>query len=469
MGEPIRIDFGTQSNAGRYGPDTGPRHINARIEKVEEGQPNFPIYACEGLDEYETVSGGGGCRGLLSMGSELLTLSGKVLARTSIAGDTSIVAGIAGDGDVFMVRNGADVPQAAIIAPGVRYIYSAGTLTSFSDSDLPPPVGVTFADQRLILPIADGRLFWTDIDDASSVDALSFATAEGAPDGLVGAYAHKLQVWLPGKDSTEVWQSTANADDPFQRVPGGFIPHGSHSPHTMKALGDVLFWVTDKNQVVAGSVGAVQVVSHNAISRDIESVPDKNSIVGFTYHSGGSGYYVLTCAAWTWQYCINTGKWFERTSNGRANWRGRHSAKFGDRWVIGDGAAATLYSVNKDTFSENGEPYLWTLRSAPMHAYPNRICVDRLHLDFVTGVGVNSDDEHEANPRVGMRYSDDGGRSWSPQLTRGLGRDGQHRVRVTFDGLGATGSQGRIWELEASAPVARGLMYAAIEGDVIGT
>jgi hypothetical protein len=104
-----------------------------------------------------------------------------------------------------------------------------------------------------------------------------------------------------------------------------------------------------------------------------------------------------------------------------------------------------------------------------MHAYPNRICVDRLHLDFVTGVGLNSSDTDESDPQVGLRYSDDGGKSFSAQIAKSLGADGRHETRVTFDGLGVTGRHGRIWELQVSAPVARGLRYAAIEGDVIGT
>lgn len=469
MGAPVRIDFGTQSNAGRYGPDTGPRHINAYVEQVIEGQPNYPIYAAPGLDSYATITGGGKTRGMISTDSELFTLSGTKFVNFNQAGVMTDIGGIAGSGDVFMARNAADNPQIAIVAEGIRYIYSAGTLTTLSDTDLPPPIGVTFADQRLIYPIADGRLFWSDIDAADSVDALSFATAEGAPDGLVGAFAHKLDIWLPGTRTTEIWRSTANADDPFQRMSGGFIQHGCSAPHSMKSLGETILWINDKDQVVAATGYAPQVVSNHAVSRDIASVADKQQIVGFTYYSGGTGFYVITCDAWTWQLNITTMKWFERQSDQMANWRGRHAAPFGNDWIIGDVADGLLHRSDQETFDENGEPLVWTLRSSPVHAYPNRMCVDRLHLDFVTGVGINSTDEHASDPQVGMRYSDDGGKSWSSQLTKTLGADGHHETRVTFDGLGCTGRGGRIWELQVSAPVARGLRYAAIEGDLIGT
>ena len=65
MGAPIRIDFGTQSHPGRFGPDTGPRHINAYVEEVQEGQPPLPLYATAGLTLRGTISEGGRFRGAL--------------------------------------------------------------------------------------------------------------------------------------------------------------------------------------------------------------------------------------------------------------------------------------------------------------------------------------------------------------------------------------------------------------------
>lgn len=469
MGAPVRIDFGTQSNPGRYGTETGPRHINAYVERVDEGQPNYPIYATEGFVEHAEVETGIKTRGLISTDNEIFGLIGTRFLSVTVAGDVTLHGAIAGSDDVFMARNAADTPQIAIVGEGLRYIWDGTTLSTISDSDLPPPVGVTFADQRLIYAIADGRLFWSDIDAAGSIDALSFATAEGAPDGLVNVYTHNLNVWLPGTRTTEVWKSTANADDPFQRLGGGVIPHGCAAPHSMKAVGETLLWVNDKYQVVAAVGLAVQIVSNHAVSLAIESVMDKKTIIAFVYYSGGNGFYVLSCPAWTWQFNVNTQRWLERASNGRDHWRARHSAPLNDKWYVGDTYDGKINRIDPDIFDENGDALVWTLRSAPVHAFPNRVSVDRLLLDFETGVGLNSTDTHKSNPEVGMRYSDDGGKSWSNQLLRSLGTQGAHMERVTYSGLGCTGRHGRIWELQVSAPVARALRYAAIEGDPVGT
>jgi hypothetical protein len=94
--------------------------------------------------------------------------------------------------------------------------------------------------------------------------------------------------------------------------------------------------------------------------------------------------------------------------------------------------------------------------------------IARWTSDFTPPVGpykTSGEMEHLTDPQVGLRWSDDGGRTWSNQIFRSLGAVGQYGTRVTFDGLGITGRAGRILELEISSPVVRSLMYAAIEGD----
>ena len=104
-----------------------------------------------------------------------------------------------------------------------------------------------------------------------------------------------------------------------------------------------------------------------------------------------------------------------------------------------------------------------------MHAYPNRISVDRFYADFVTGVGTNATSGNENDPQAVLRWSDDGGRTFSRPMSKDLGAQGQYETRCVWNNLGTTGRQGRIWEISVSSPVIRGLFDAAIEGDKVGT
>lgn len=460
------LQFGTQSHGGRFGPDTGPRHINAYIEKVTEGEPEFPFVSADGLKSFATVSGGGTCRGMIEAGGNLYEVSNKRVVKVDASGAVTNIGAIPGESGVFMARNAASPFQIAMITEGgKRFVIEDDVLSAITDTDLPPPNSVTFADQRIVYSINDGRIFWSDIDDATSISALSFATAEGAPDGLTRVYFHNLDLWLFGTETTEIWRSTANTDNPFQRVSGGFIQHGCAAHHSVANLGNALFWVDDKDQVVVANGYNPQPVSHLDVSRDIAALENKDAIIGFTYYSDGTGFYVLTCPSWTWVFNINTQRWFERDSLGKTNWRGLYSAHLDNKWIIGDDTASNLYEADAETYDENGSDMVWTIQSPPLHAYPHRVSVDRLYADFVTGVGTLS----ETDPQVMMKYSDDGGKSWSKELWRDLGADGDYNARVAWNNLGITGRAGRIFELKVSANVARGLRHAAIEGDLVGT
>jgi hypothetical protein len=210
-------------------------------------------------------------------------------------------------------------------------------------------------------------------------------------------------------------------------------------------------------------------LAHFPVCRAIEDETDKDGIIGFTYYDRGHAFYVISGASWSWQYNMTTDRWFERKSFGRERWRAQHSARFIDRTVVGDRYSAKIYVVDPIYHDENGEDLICTMESAPMHARPNRISVDRFHANYKTGVGLNSTDVHESAPKVGLQYSDDGGHSWSRERPASLGAQGAHQTRVVFNGLGSTGRGGRIWRLSSSAPVARNFLSAEIEGDRIGT
>ncbi len=472
MGDPIRIDFGTQSNPGRYGPEAGAVHINAYVEQIVEGQPPFPIYSTPGLPLFSDPNVVGGCRGMIVVGAYLYAILGMGVIKIDSGGGAVQLGSILGDTARFvsLARNAkAHTPQIALVSDGIAYYIQNQALTPLGDADLPAPNSVTFADQRLIFGIPDGRIFWTDIDDVTSIDALSFATAEGAPDGLVRVFAHRLDIWIFGKETIEIWRSTANADSPFQRVSGAFIPVGCAAPFSIASLNSLMFWIGDDCVPYTTEGYSPQALYHPPVSRDIEATADKDRIAGCTYSIGGAGFYEISGPDFTWTLNVSTNKWFQRQSYNSTRSKSQFAISFNNQTIVGDVSDSKLYVMDQTSFAEGADPLVWTLRTPPMHAYPNRISVDRFYADLIFGVGLNSTDGDESNPLVGLRWSDDGGQSFSRQIFKPLGADGQHQTRVVWNNLGSTGRQGRIWELQVSAPVVRGLRYAAVEGDRIGT
>lgn len=465
---PIRLDFGTSSDPGRDGADAGPMHWNCYAEPVVQGKHPAPLHASDGFTSFATVTNGGKCRGLIEMGGSVFGLFATVLAQISTTGSVSEIGAIPGSSKVSMAHNDASLRQLVIVADGNRYVVVDGGLTELTDPDLPPPISVTFLNQRILYGIADGRVYFSAVDDATDISSFDFFTAEGNPDGIVAIIAHLQEVWVFGAESIEVWRDTGNATAPFRRNEAGVIPKGCLGQATIAELDTDLFWVGDDQVVYKASGYSFQAISTFGVNEAIRSTTDKTAIEGMAFHMNGHAFYVLSGPDWTWAFNRTTGGWDPRYSYGLDRWTANHAVAFNNGVILGDYDTNAVYRLSRDAYDEAGTKMVWKARTAPMHAYPNQVCVDALHCDFVLGVGLNSATPSQSDPQVGMRYSDDGGHTWSNQRFVSLGKTEVRNVPVRWWGLGTTGRTGRIWELEASSPVVRTLMFAAIEGEVVG-
>lgn len=466
MSEPIRLDFGTSSDSGRYGPDTGPLHWNCFVEPVTEGKHPAPLYAMDGLESFATITNGGATRGLIVVGSKLIVVSGTVLAEVNSSGVSTEAGGVPGTSDVSMAHNDKPSSRQTVIAvDGNRLLYEGGVLSAISDPDIPPPVSVAFLNQRIIYAAADGSIVPSAVDEATNVSALDEVAAEASPDDLVGIVAHNQEIWALGSESTQVFTDTGNATAPLRPNPSIVIPKGCIGQATIAVLDIDLFWVGNDGVVYRASGAQLQRISNFAVEKAIREETNKASLGAMAYNYSGHAYYVLSADSFTWVYNRTTATWSKRFSYELNRWRASHAVEFAGNIIVGDYSTNKLYKVSRSAYDEAGNNLIWRARTAPMHAYPNQISCDELYLDFVMGVGLVSSDAHASNPQVGLRWSDDGGYSWSNQLFRSLGATGVQTQRVTYAGLGSTQATGRIWEVECSSPVIRCLMYAAVRGE----
>lgn len=462
----VPLDFGSQSNPGRYGPDTGPRLINAYVEAADaKGKAVLPIYAIDGLSSFATLAGGSRCRGAISFGPYGYVVSGPLLYKVDSGGGVSVIGGIPNAAPVFMARNRKSPnAQIMIVTDGLRFIVENDVITAIADSDLPAPNSVAGIAGYFLATIPDGRFFISGLDEGTTWDALDFATAESSPDGLSVAYARAGEAILAGPKSIEFWAHTGAAAFPFERVPGSTLQNlGILCKHSMRDLNDVVIFVASDGTVRMLDGYTPRRISTHAQERAIDQVSDKDSITATAYSIRGHQFYVLSCSEWSWVYNAATGFWHEQASYGLDRWRGEVFVDINGVRVVGDHASGLMYRINPDAFDEAGEHLIWTVRSGPFHAYPSPLAFNRLFLDTIPGAGLNSTDEHVADPQIMLRFSDDSGRTWSDEMTAEVGKIGEFSRRVTFEALGQSGEDGRIFEVSMSAAVKRGLTFAAAD------
>ena len=127
-------------------------------------------------------------------------------------------------------------------------------------------------------------------------------------------------------------------------------------------------------------------------------------------------------------------------------------------------AALTPGSGDDDEGAASGVRYvdIRRLRRAPHLSDEQKWLFHRkFQLDLETGVGLN-DGQGEC-PQIMLRWSDDGGHTWSNEHWRSAGRMGQYKRRAIWRVLGR--SRDRIYEIVVSDPVPWNLLGSFIDVD----
>ncbi len=449
------------------------RMVNLFPEIVPEGgkEPAFLMRA-PGLRLLATL-GFGPIRGLWSYGGYGYAVSGNSLYKIDSSYTSTLIGTIAGTGPVSMADNGT---QLFVAANGPSYIYNATTnaFQQITDPDFPGAVTVGFLDGYFVFNEPNSQKVWvTSLLDGLSVDPLDFASAEGSPDGLVALIVDHREAWLFGTNSVEVWYDAGNVAFPLQRIQGAFNEIGCVAPYSVAKLDNSIFWLGADARgrgIVYRANGYTGVrVSTHAIEWQIQQYGNLSDAIGYTYQQDGHSFYVLIfpTANTTWVYDAATQAWHERAgwSNGSfTRHRSNCQMAFNSEVIVGDFENGNIYAFDLDDYSDNGQIQKW-LRS--WRALPTgqnnlkRTAHHSLQLDVESGVGLNVG--QGSDPEVMLRWSDDGGHTWSNYHTAKIGKIGEYYRRVFWRRLGMTLKlRDRVYELSMTDPVKTAIMGAEL-------
>jgi hypothetical protein len=192
--------------------------------------------------------------------------------------------------------------------------------------------------------------------------------------------------------------------------------------------------------------------------------------VGYTYQQDGHFFYVLNfpSANTTWVYDASTEVWHERAGWNNGSFT-RHRANcqmsFNNRIVVGDYENGNVYYFDLNSYKDNNDIQKW-LRS--WRALPtgqndlNRSAHHTLQLDCETGVGLDGTGQG-VSPEMMLRWSDDGGHTWSNEHLASMGKIGQFGFRAFWRRLGMTLKiRDRVYEVSGTDPVKIAIMGAEL-------
>jgi hypothetical protein len=449
------------------------RMVNLYPEVIPEGglEPAY-LQRCPGLTLLATL-GLGPVRGLWTFDGYGYAVSGNTLYKIDANWNATAKGTVTGTGPVSMSDNGT---QLFIAANGPSYIYNALTdvFQQITDPDFPGAVTVGYLDGYFVFNEPNSQKVWvTQLLDGLSVDPLDFASAEGSPDGLVSLIIDHREAWLFGTNSVEVWYDAGLQDFPLQRIQGAFNEIGCIAPFSVAKLDNGIFWLGADARgrgIVYRANGYTGVrVSTHAVEWHIQDYANMADAVAYTYQQDGHSFYVLNfpSANTTWVYDVATNAWHERAGFSAGNFtrhRSNCQMSFNNEIVVGDFENGNIYSFDLHAYADNGSIQKWlrTWRALPTGQNNfKRTAQHTLQLNCETGVGLN--DGQGSDPQVMLRWSDDGGHTWSNEHWSGMGRIGQYYRRVFWRRLGMTTKlRDRVYELSMTDPVKIAIMGAEL-------
>ena len=442
------------------------RCINLYPEAIPQGgKEPAVLYRCPGLESLGVI-GSGPIRGLWAFGGYAYVVSGVALYQIDTNWNATFLGGVTGGGPVSMSDNGT---QLFIAANPDGFIYNANTSTfaQITDPDYPGAVTVGYVDGYFVFNEPNSQRFWaTALLDGTSVEPLDFASAEGSPDGLVSLLVDHREIWLFGTQSTEVWYDAGNADFPFSRIQGAYIEQGCAAAYSPAKIDNSVAWlgsdIRGQGIVWRANGYTPQRISTHAVEYAISTYSDISDAIGYSYQQGGHQFYVLIFPTGnaTWVYDASTNLWHERAGyDDVAGVFYRHRSNcqvfFNGKTVVGDYDTGNIYSMSLNVYADNTSPQKWVKAWRALATGQNdllRTFQHSLQVDGQTGTGLTSG--QGSDPQVMLRWSDDGGHTWSNRHWKPVGKIGETGTRVIWRRLGSTEKlRDRVYELSGTDPV----------------
>lgn len=296
--------------------------------------------------------------------------------------------------------------------------------------------------------------------------ALSYGNKDGAPDNLVSIIVDHREVYLMGEDSSEVWVDAGTFPFPFQRIPGTSTQHGIVAKFSVARLGNSFAYLSrnirGQSQVMLMEGYIPKRISTHAVENTLvnQTVSDA---VAFTYQLEGHEVYVISFPTLdiTWAYDITTDMWHKwlwcDNTNTYHRCRANCVAVFQNMVLVGDWQNGQIYELDPNNYTDNGQNVRRLRRAPHLVTDLQRQYFEEFQIQFQPGVGTTGvsmpvDTKSTTTyPQAMLRWSNDGGSTWSREYWVTIGQEGKYKNRAIWRRMGW--ARDRVYEVVVTDPV----------------
>jgi hypothetical protein len=455
---------------------SGEECINWYVERTDQvgtGTSRAALYPTPGVTSLDDAGGGTG-RGHFAIDGREFCVIGSTLYEVDSSGNlTSRGTVTLAGGPVTFSSNGDGGGQLFITSGGNGFIYTLATdvLASVAAIAGKADVGAHLDGYFLALHRASSTLYVSELLDGTTWNTgTTFAQRSAAPDPWVAMAILGRYIWLLGTETSEVWYNSGNAF-PFELHPSGLIPYGTSAPDSV-AVGDAtLYWLgaskIGDGYVMRTTGFSPETISHAPMNLAVGEYQKVDDAFGECYSDLGHTFYLLSFPTQgiTWAFDGKSGLWAKRGTwvSERAlytSWRPRyHAFAFGQHRML-DSEGSRIYRMERGVGTDVEDREIRRLRRGPVIQSENRpIKFIAFELDMEPGLGAVSGQGSE--PVVGLRYSNNAGKTWGPELFRDAGALGKYETRVRWERMGQ--ARRRVFEVTVSDPIPYRLTNAYLD------
>jgi len=456
--------------------------------------------------------------GSIATASSIVTLTVSAVSYGALAVGTTIIgAGIPANTIIKSLGTGTGGIGTYILS-GTSLTVSSETIYAQQFSILPSTDGafqgggiVDVNDNYFIYSRPGSQQFAVSDILSPITQALSFGSKFTSPDNLVSLIASNGQLYLLGEKSSEVWQDQGTFPLAYQRIPGSATQQGIIAPFSVARCANSFAYVSQnirgQNQVVYMNGYTPQRISTHAVENSLLDQYTADAIA-YTYQLEGHEVYVVSFPTIdiTWAYDFTTQLWHKwlwvDSNNVYHRHRSNCAAVFQDIVVVGDWQNGNLYQLDQSTYTDNGGEVRRLRRAPHLVTDLQRQYFDELQIQFQPGVGnggfsrdrnrylgspytiplndpliigvqdidvlgnagqINPNDTLY-NPQAMLRWSNDGGSTWSKEYWQDIGQQGKYKHRAIWRRLGM--SRDKVFEVVVTDPVKAVVVSANLKASV---
>lgn len=447
------------SSQGKATEVAGTELVNLIIVRnAVHSQYEYILAPTPGLKSYVTVPKSP-VRGMHEKNGTFYVVGGDTLYKIDQTDTITEIGSIeSGTGRVQIVSN-TDYLLISTGQKGYTYRFSTSTLAEITDEDFPANTSTVAAVSDYFFAHSGKTIYFSNVNNPAVWDTLDFISAELTQEDIVAINAFQDFLLITGNRKTQIAQIVGGSD-PVRNLVGLLPKYGCAAAKSLAEGTEATYFL---GRGIQGGLTVVKIdrsfeavkIADESLHIELDSYTTVSDAEAFLYQKEGREYYQITfpTEGKTWLYDVELQYWAELHSE-VAGQQDRHLAQyyspFKNKQIVSVFNSNILYELDYKTYTDAGNTILRRVRTAPWIAKDrDEFKISRIEVDIQDASGLATG--QGSNPVLQLRYSMDGGGTFTTWFLKEAGKIGTYGERILLNRLG----QGRalVFELQMSDPI----------------